>query len=357
MPLVNVDPRHPEAEIIARAALVLRQGGLVAFPTETVYGLGANALDAAAVAKIFDAKGRPAWNPVIAHVANAADARALTTHWPDVATLLADAFWPGPLTMVLPKREIVPDIVSAGRPAVALRVPAHPVALALIKAAGVPIAAPSANRFTELSPTTALHVATSLGSRVELILDGGASNVGIESTVVDLSNGALVVLRPGVIGRDAIARVAGVPVTATTREEADNTPRPSPGMMQRHYAPKADVWLFDSETVNEVRQSAERRAVRHVTERHATERHATERHSALPQTQDKIAALVLDWSLALPENVRAIPMPNNPLAYARALYATLHELDAEGYAVVAVERPPATDAWAGVHDRLKRAAH
>lgn len=332
MAIVDVDAVAPDAAAIRQAAAVLRRGGLVAFPTETVYGLGANALNATAVARIFEAKARPAWNPVIAHVSDVDQARALTTHWPEYATQLANAFWPGPLTLVLPKRDNVPDIVSAGLPAVAVRVPSHPVARALIAAAGFPIAAPSANRFTELSPTTAAHVAASMGSRVDLILNGGSSDVGIESTVVDLTGDVPVILRPGIIGRDAVAEVLGIPV-ALAAARADRTPRLSPGMMDRHYAPRADVWLFDAGEAHELVQSARLR----------------------PSGQS-MAVLILDWSLLLPPDATVVRMPNDPLAYARALYATLHELDASAHTVVAIERPPATDAWAGIRDRLNRAS-
>lgn len=337
MSVVAVNAINPEPAIIERAVQVLRSGGLVAFPTETVYGLGANALDAVAVARIFEAKARPAWNPIIAHVASAADAQALTTAWPASASLLADAFWPGPLTLVLPKHAIVPDIISGGLPAVAVRVPSHPVAHALISAAGFPIAAPSANRFTELSPTTAQHVQQGLGDRVELILDGGPSDVGIESTVVDLTGDVPIVLRPGVITRDAIARVVGHHVELATARIADNTPRLSPGMVERHYAPRADVWLFGPSDADAVRTAATERVSR--------------------QAAGGVAALVLDWSLEFPANVHVVRMPNSPLAYARMLYATLHELDAMGHAIVAIERPPQSDAWDGIHDRLSRAAH
>lgn len=335
MALRTVDPRNPDPVIIARAADILRAGGLVAFPTETVYGLGANALNADAVAKIFESKARPAWNPVIAHVANVDEARALTTTWPETATVLANAFWPGPLTLVLPKRDIVPDVVTAGLPAVAIRVPSHPVALALIAALGSPIAAPSANRFTELSPTTAEHVQGSLGNRVDLILDGGASDVGIESTVVDLTGDTPLLLRPGVISRAMLAQVLGMDVQASATRHGDK-PRLSPGLVDRHYAPRADVWLFDSTDLNHVRNGM------------------TQEFSA---KTGRMAALVLDWSLPLPDHVRSIPMPNDPLAYARTLYATLHELDAQEFSVIAIERPPVSDAWAGIHDRLTRAAH
>ena len=336
MALFDVDPRHPDPSVIKRAADVLRDGGLVAFPTETVYGLGANALNAGAVARIFEAKARPAWNPVIAHVTSIADARALTTTWPDVATTLANAFWPGPLTLVLPRHDSVPDIVSAGLPAVAIRVPSHPVARALIAALGSPIAAPSANRFTELSPTTAAHVQESLGDRVDMIINGGPCDVGIESTVVDLTGAVPVLLRPGVISREMLAKAAQMPIAKNDAATRDNTPRLSPGMVERHYAPRADVWLFAGNDLHELNRSITRE---------------------FPASGGRMSALVLDWSLALPEHVHVVRMPNDPLAYARVLYATLHDLDQAGFSVIGIERPPESDAWAGIHDRLSRAAH
>ena len=340
MTLLVVNAQHPEPEIIARAATILRNGGIVAFPTETVYGLGANALDAAAVAKIFEAKGRPAWNPVIAHVANETQARTLTPVWPECAAKLAAAFWPGPLTMVLPKRDDVPDIVTAGLPAVGIRMPSHPVALALITALGAPIAAPSANRFTELSPTTAQHVIASLGNRVELVLDGGPSDVGIESTVVDLTGATPTLLRPGTIARSALEAALGEPVAMpSTSSDADDTARLSPGRVERHYSPRADVWLFDAADLDSVSDALLSRI-----------------HSSTATVPMRVAALVIDWSLALPSEVRRMPMPGDSQAYARALYATLHDLDALGYALVAIERPPNNAAWAGVLDRLTRAS-
>ncbi|HEX4470144.1 MAG TPA: L-threonylcarbamoyladenylate synthase, partial [Gemmatimonadaceae bacterium] len=200
MRVIRVDPTSPEVSAIAQAAEILRGGGLVAFPTETVYGLGANALDAGAVERIYSAKGRPSFNPLIVHVPDADGARALASEWPEPASRVAEKFWPGPLTIVLPKRSVVPDNVTAGLDSVALRVPANPVALALLRAARIPLAAPSANRSTELSPTTARHVERSLGDRVDLILDGGQTSVGIESTVLDLRSTRAAILRPGVIG-------------------------------------------------------------------------------------------------------------------------------------------------------------
>jgi len=190
-----------DTERIRRAAALIREGKLVAFPTETVYGLGANALDAAAVEKIFRVKGRPSTSPLIVHVASREAARALTTEWPDAAETLSRKFWPGPLTLVLPKRDCIPSVVTAGLATVGLRVPANPVALALLVEAQVPIAAPSANRFTELSPTKAEHVRQSLGDDVDLILDGGSAEVGIESTVLSLADPTPLLLRPGMISR------------------------------------------------------------------------------------------------------------------------------------------------------------
>ncbi|MGZ8376556.1 MAG: L-threonylcarbamoyladenylate synthase [Gemmatirosa sp.] len=333
MPIRAVDPVAPDPDVVADAARVLRAGGLVAFPTETVYGLGAHALDAAAVQRIFAAKGRPSFNPLIAHVADVAGARALVRDWPDAAEALARAFWPGPLTLVLPKRAHVPDVLTAGLPAVAVRVPSHPVALALLRAAAQPIAAPSANRFTELSPTTARHVEKALGDRVDLILDGGPTSVGIESTVVDLTGDVPVLLRPGTVSVDAIAAVLGT-MPARPAAIAGDAPRPAPGMVERHYAPRATVWLFDAH---------ERGAIA-----------ARLRREAGGATVG--ALLLAPWDDE-PAPDHPVRMPTEPAAYARRLYAALHELDDAGCAIALVERPPDTPAWHGVRDRLTRAAH
>ena len=228
MRVLRVDPANPDHAALRTAAELLRAGKLVAFPTETVYGLGAHALDVQAVARIYAAKGRPSYNPLIVHVADVEAAKALVTDWPTTAKLLARAFWPGPLTMVLPKRAVVPDAITAGLPAVAIRVPVHPVALALLREAGIPIAAPSANRFTELSPTAAEHVVQSLGDAVDLVLDGGSTTVGIESTVVDLTGPAPRILRPGMISAAQIRAVVGM-LDERPLDFADGAPRPSPG--------------------------------------------------------------------------------------------------------------------------------
>jgi L-threonylcarbamoyladenylate synthase len=290
------------SEELLRAAERIRSGGLVAFPTETVYGLGANALDAAAVERIFEAKGRPRTSPLIVHVASIEMARELAAEWPPAAQTLAEKYWPGPLTLVVKKRPVIPDIVTADLPTVALRMPAHPIALDLIRAAGVPIAAPSANRFTELSPTAAAHVPVELS---ELILDGGPAQVGIESTVLSLVDEPAL-LRPGVISQSELEAAIGVAILPPGVE----TKMMSPGMHPRHYRPRTPLYLGTAE-----------RPGRGIVLRIGKE------------------------------------MPANPREYASALYETLHRLDAEGLDWIAVEPPPDTPEWAGVVDRLKRAAY
>src|SRR5580704_6649008 len=231
---------------IKHAAKLLRAGRLVAFPTETVYGLGANALDPEAVARIFEAKGRPHTSPIIVHVSNREMASMVVAEWPARAQRLAQEFWPGPITLVLKKQADVPHLVTAGLNTVGVRMPAHPVALALIAEAQVPVAAPSANRFTELSPTTADHVRQSLGDRVDYILDGGACTVGIESTVLSLVAEGPVLLRPGGISRQQIEAIIG-PVTL--QAEAPQHAHPSPGMHPRHYSPRTPLLLIGNGNV------------------------------------------------------------------------------------------------------------
>jgi L-threonylcarbamoyladenylate synthase len=332
----RVDPASPDPAVIAEAAEILREGGTVAFPTETVYGLGGNALDPEAISRIYAAKGRPSFNPLIVHCADVEAARALAADWPAGAETLARRFWPGPLTLVVRKREAVPDAVTAGLPNVALRVPAHPVALALLKAAGVPVAAPSANRYTELSPTSAAHVAKSLDGRINALLDGGPTMVGLESTVVDLSGEEPVLLRPGLISEPELASALGRPLRAPD-EYAGDTPRPAPGMTRRHYAPRAtlrlihaDAWRQESVAVSAARERGER-----------------------------VAALLLglpDSESALRGIQRAIRMPLDPAEYGSRLYAMLHQLDEEGFGLVLVEAPPPGPQWNAVRDRLARAA-
>jgi L-threonylcarbamoyladenylate synthase len=330
MRVIAVDPTSPEQSVIEEAAEILRAGGLVAFPTETVYGLAANALDAAAVERIYSAKGRPSFNPLIVHVPDENGARALASVWPDRAARVAKEFWPGPLTIVLPKREKVPDNVTAGLDSVALRVPANPIALALLRAADTPLAAPSANRSTELSPTTARHVERSLGERVDLILDGGPTSVGIESTVLDLRSTRATLLRPGLIGAQELEAFVG-PIVIPN-EVDDEGARPSPGMMERHYAPRAEVVLFETEDAGRIFDEA-RRLAEHG------------RVGMLLRTVQNTG------------ESQVIRMPTDPPGYARRLYAALHELDERGCSVVYVERPPNGSEWMGVRDRLDRASH
>ena len=298
-----------DAEILRRAAELIRSGRLVAFPTETVYGLGANALDAAAVARIFAVKGRPRTSPLIVHVDSVAMARGLVLDWPEAAARLAERYWPGPLTLVLRKQPAIPDIVTAGLPTAGLRMPAHPLALALIREAGVPIAGPSANLFTQLSPTTAEHVRRSLGDAVDLVLDGGPAVVGIESTVLSLAGREPMLLRPGVIPLPQIeALIGAVRVEASGGAGA----HASPGMHPRHYRPRTPLVLLAG-------------------------------GDAPPPGKGGWLRLGRE-------------MPAEPAAYAAALYAALHRLDEQGLDWIAVERPPDTPEWAGVMDRLSRAA-
>lgn len=327
--ILPISAEHPEPARLAEAAAILRGGGLVAFPTETVYGLGANALDRRAVARIYSVKGRPAYNPVIAHVASVEQARALAAAWPPLADRLAEAFWPGPLTLVVRKAAMVPDIVTAGAETIAIRVPAHPVALALIREAGVPLAAPSANRSTEVSPTTAEHVAKGLGGRVDLILDAGPTAVGIESTVLDLTGPRPRILRPGPIGRAAIEAVTG-PLSDAEDAPARDEPRKSPGLMNRHYAPQAKILLFQPDRREGVAEDLRRAMISGVT----------------------VGAMLLGDELP---GHHVLRMPDEPAAYARALYAALHQLDDLGCGLVAIEMVPDTILWGGVRDRLTRA--
>lgn len=327
--VVAVDHERPDPEAIARAVEVIRRGGLVAFPTETVYGLGANALDAEAVARIFEVKGRPSYNPVIAHVPDLVSARRLSSDWPELAERAGAALWPGPLTLVVPRAPIVPEIVTAGLETVAIRVPAHPVALALLEACGLPLAAPSANRFTEISPTTAAHVARGLGDRVDMILDGGPTRVGIESTVLDLSGEEPVLLRPGSISITEIEKIVG-PVRAA-RIISGAAARPSPGMTERHYSPRAELRVFPPDARARMRAAA------------ADARAAGRTVGGILLHDDPFD---LDC---------AMPMPADPAAYARALYAALHSLDEAGCDLILADDVPEGPDWAGVRDRLARA--
>lgn len=322
------------AEAIDRGAKVLREGGVVAFPTETVYGLGANALDAEAVARIFTAKGRPSYNPLIVHTTSIEGARRLCATWPDTAARLAEAFWPGPLTMVLPKADCVPSIVTAGGPTVALRVPRHPVARALIEASRLPLAAPSANLSTRISAVRADHVMRMLDGRIEMVLDGGQTPGGLESTVVDLSSDAPRLLRPGLLDAAAIEAVLGRKLAQVSEESSrPDAAVPSPGMLKKHYAPLVPVHLAIDDGMEMVRRILAQGS----------------RVGWMPLESSHLEA-------ATSLGVERVVMSNEPIPYAAHLYEALHELEVQGVDQIVIQRPPMTGAWQAVQDRLRRAA-
>ncbi|MEO8717307.1 MAG: L-threonylcarbamoyladenylate synthase [Burkholderiales bacterium] len=308
------------SEEVRRAAEILKRGGLVGFPTETVYGLGADASSGEAVARLYAAKRRPADHPVIVHFADARQAFAWAREVPEGAKKLAGKFWPGPLTLVLKRSKKAGDFVTGGQDTIGLRVPAHPVAQELLKAFGGGVAAPSANRFGQLSPTTAVHVRADLGPDAELVLDGGPSAVGIESTIVDLSGEGAVLLRPGHISRNELEQVLG----ALIQEKRGDSPRHSGGL-ERHYAPKTPARLVPPHELDrEISRLGKAVAV-----------------LAFSRPDERVEC----W----------LRMPREPLGYARRLYAALRELDGAGCESILVEAPPETPEWAGVRDRLVRA--
>jgi L-threonylcarbamoyladenylate synthase len=329
-------PTHTPAlfeAAVARASGLLKAGGLVALPTETVYGLAANALDSDAVARIFDVKGRPANNPVIVHVASLDLARQCALEWPNVADRLARAFWPGPLTMVLKRSHLVPNIVTAGGETVAIRWPSHPLMQSVIRACGFPLAAPSANISSEISPTNADHVRNSIGSRVPLIIDGGQCQVGIESTVVDLTGEPPRVLRPGMIHADALIAVTGK-LANVVPAPSGIEPLRSPGLLAKHYAPKARLlilsWRDDADLISQLSHENCALSGIHVIS-----------HANIPSN---------------PGFGRVSVIPHDAEAFARAIYAELHRCDEAGAKLILVEAPPESVEWHAVSDRLKRAA-
>ncbi len=332
-----VDPNHPEPAAIERAAAVLRAGGVVAVPTETVYGLAADALNEAALGRIFEAKGRPEDNPLIVHVADAAGARAVTGQWPEAAERLAARFWPGPLTLILPRHPSMPRRVSAGLDTVAVRAPAHPVMGALIRAVG-PLAAPSANRSMSISPTSAAHVLHSLGGRVDMILDGGPTSVGIESTVLSLVHDPPRILRPGSVSRGELADELGAVDGGNASNDAGgelvanrDSPRLSPGTSTRHYAPEAEVVVVPRGDAPGLARALS---------------------DGLADGKDAGALL---HTLRPPAGTPSETLPDDPKGYAAGLYAALHALDARCRRII-IEAVPETEPWAAVRDRLMRAS-
>jgi L-threonylcarbamoyladenylate synthase len=343
-----VDPAYLDTaeaqETLERAAEILRAGGLVALPTETVYGLGANALDAAAVERIFAAKQRPAWDPVIVHVAGpdrgAAMLEALVREIPEAARKLMAAFWPGPLTLLLPRAAAVPDAVTAGRPLVGVRMPAHPVALELIRRAGVPVAAPSANLFGRISPTTAAHVLADLDGRIDAVVDAGPTEHGVESTVLDPNLSPMRIYRPGAVTSVQIRDTAGAVEVYRDTGAARGKPRealPSPGIGLRHYAPKARLVLVGAPLDRLGALLAEA----------ARELRGEKVGVMLPAEVPRPArvAAVFPWgSWAAPEEM------------ARTLYAGLRALDAAGCTVILCPVPSAEGIGVAIRDRLIKAA-
>jgi L-threonylcarbamoyladenylate synthase len=318
-------------DAVARAAAMLVEGRTVAFPTETVYGLGARADWPSAVQAIFEAKGRAPENPLIVHVADIAAARALAARWTDEAERLAAAFWPGPLTLVVEARAGgVAREVTAGGPTVALRVPSHPVARELIIAVGLPIAAPSANRSTTVSPTTADHVLKTLEGRIDCVLDAGAAARGIESTIVDVSRSPAVVLRQGAIPLEVLRAVVPL-VDESARRTKPGGPARSPGSYSRHYAPRAKLVVVPP---SDVARRAEACAAR----------------------GERVGVISCEGeaSLAASNQLVVISLPTEPEAYASGLYAALHRLDDEGCHAIIVGDVPAGGAWDAIRDRLRR---
>ncbi|MGA7256645.1 MAG: L-threonylcarbamoyladenylate synthase [Terracidiphilus sp.] len=373
---LKVDPDHldaPESRAaLAQAAAILRSGGLVALPTETVYGLGANALSPQAVARIFAAKQRPSWDPVIVHISGPVKGNpmlaAVAAEIPGPARKLIEAFWPGPLTLLLPRTAAVPDAVTAGRPLVGVRMPSHPVAFELIRLAGVPIAAPSANLFGHISPTTAEHVLDDLDGRIDAVLDAGPAHHGVESTVLDPCQSPMVIYRPGAIAADQIRAVAGdvVQFESPLRDSApieDAAALPSPGVGVRHYAPRAHLTLTDAQ-VTDTQHYPPTPAGSHAN-------HSCAFESALAESQQAFLDAVRRHAgkrvgLMLPTGWRFEPIPgiavfewgqwNEPEQLAASLYAGLRALDSVGCEEIVCPVPPLAGIGAAIRDRLRKAS-
>lgn len=314
---------------IARAAQIIRSGGLVAFPTETVYGLGADALNENAVRKIFIAKERPFDDPLIVHIADAQQLLLLARHIPQRAWELVKKFWPGPLTLVLPKTERVPAVTTGGLETVAVRMPGHPIARQLIELSGCPIAAPSANRFGRPSPTTAQHVLEDLDGRIELILDGGPTPIGVESTVLDLTQDPPMILRPGGVTLEALQEILGeVRLLSSAKSEAAKR---SPGTRWRHYAPRAQLVLAEPAELEQI-----------VRE--------------LLKDGKRVGVMISQGRLPCsPDRLSVIHMPSDLSEYARLLFRVLRELDAHGVDVIVVEAVEEHGLGRAIMDRLRKA--
>jgi L-threonylcarbamoyladenylate synthase len=346
--VIQVDRDKPDPAAIAEAAAALRDGKLVVFPTETVYGLGAHALDPIAVQKIFDAKERPANDPLIVHIAHVGQVNQCAASMPAGARKLALSYWAGPLTLVLQKKPAVPDLVTAGLPSVALRVPSHRVARALMETAGVPIAAPSANRFSRPSPTLAAHVIEDLDGRVDLILDAGPTDIGLESTIVDFTVDPPVLRRPGGITFEQVHSL--VPeVVMQAGEGRSDEPQPAPGQMTRHYAPRAELTLYEGAADAVRRRIAT--DVRAITG-------AGERVGILAPEEDLLALAPELAGRAVAGRVETVPYGSRSDLdrSGRELYASIRSLDSTGVAKILAVGVGVDGLARAIHDRLTRAA-
>lgn len=336
--MAKIDALDPDPLSMALAGQVIIEGGLVAFPTETVYGLGANAFNAEAVERIFKAKERPANDPVIVHIEDIDQLKLIAIDVPDIAYELAETFWAGALTMILKRSQLIPDIVTAGQDTVAVRMPSHPVALELIRKAGVPIAAPSANRFSRPSPTSAVHVMHDLGGRVDVVLDGGNTYIGVESSIVDLTRPVPTMLRPGGVSLEELRR--HLPSLAFRPQHIlDDEIAPSPGTLLKHYSPTAEVLVFsgESDTVwDTMRQKA----------------------SDLLADHYKVGIMLLDDDVLRFEGIAAqyVMLGRDKESMAGMLFSGMRELDAAEMDIILVRAPEQSGLGLAVYDRLKRAA-
>jgi L-threonylcarbamoyladenylate synthase len=346
--VLRVDPLQPDPDAIGEAAATLRRGGLVAFPTETVYGLGAHAADARAVERIFAAKGRPATDPVIVHIASAADLDEIAEDVTEVALAVAQRFWPGPLTLILRKRAHVPAAVTAGLATVGVRVPSHPVAQALLHAARIPIAAPSANRFSRPSPTMAAHVLADLDGRIDLVIDGGDAPIGVESTILDLTVKPPLIRRPGGIAAAALAGLLPQVSASADRLSVDRA-QLSPGQLLRHYAPRAPLTLYVGSSTR-------------VSERMGEEARAAvargNRVGILAPAEDLLTLAPRLAAVAAAGRVSTMRYGSrsDPASAAHELFRALRALDSEPLDCILASAAPGNDLAAAVVDRLTRAA-
>ena len=313
---------------------LLRAGEVIALPTETVYGLAANAFDTKAVSKIFKIKGRPANNPIIVHVASVEMAKRCVATWPTIADKLAQSFWPGPLTLVLSRANEIPDIVTAGGTTVGIRWPSHPFIQAVIRECGFPLAAPSANLSGCVSPTNAGHVRKQLGGKISLIVDGGQSQVGIESTVLDLTVSPPQILRPGMIHAESLTVVVGKIHSLKSKAQSSKSTLRSPGLLEKHYSPKAKLIVLSWQNDADLKSQFVTRHLSPVTCHIIA-------HTHIPSVEGFARVSVI---------------PHDVEAFARAIYAELHHCDEMGVKIIVVEAPPATPEWSGIADRLRRAA-